>query len=459
VKGDMTQAFLCPKGVKQGEICSPILFSLLIDELAREVCKNGRHGIQLAPDIIEILILMFADDVVLSSYSVIGLQTQLNTLHETALRLGMDVNLEKSNIIVFRNGGYLAEGERWSYGNNTITTVNMYKYLGIYLSTRLSFSHALSDMAAIAKKGIICIFKVLWSLGEKSPNIFFKLFDVQIQPMITYGAEVWGVLADHTPVEKVHLFALKRFLNVSIKASNTMVYGETGRFPLSVNIHIKCIKYWIKLVGMPTHRIPYKAYKMLVLLHERDKKTWASSVCYILKENGLGDAWDNQGVGDVKAFVAEFRKRLLASNHARWQEKLQGSDRFTTYRSLKQSLATAQYLYDLKHVKARSCLIRIRLGLSPLRTHRLKFRTNVNAVDFMCPFCNTELESEVHFLLVCPAYDALRQYYIPRKYFVNPCMFNAVMLLSTLNKKLLLRVANFVLKAFELRIDMLGLRN
>ena len=122
----------------------------------------------------------------------------------------MVVSLDKSNIVVFRNGGHIAWNEKWFYGQSLISVVNVYKYLGICLSTRLNFSHALKDMAARAKIGVVNILKLLWSLGERS-SIFFKLFDVQIQPILSYGAEVWGLEADLKVVERIHLFALKRF--------------------------------------------------------------------------------------------------------------------------------------------------------------------------------------------------------------------------------------------------------
>ena len=89
-----------------------VLFSLFINELTKDIIENGKHGIQLSPDLIELLILLFADDVVLFSDSVIGLQTQLNILYCTAKRLDMIVNLDKSNIVVFRNGGHLALREK-----------------------------------------------------------------------------------------------------------------------------------------------------------------------------------------------------------------------------------------------------------------------------------------------------------------------------------------------------------
>ena len=77
----------------------------------------------------QLLILLFANDVVLFSDSVIGLQAQLNIMCCTAKRLDMIVNLDKSNIIVFRNGVHLALREKWSFGDQVLEIVNKYKYL------------------------------------------------------------------------------------------------------------------------------------------------------------------------------------------------------------------------------------------------------------------------------------------------------------------------------------------
>ena len=157
------------------------------------------------------------------SDTVCGLQNQLNILYETANRLGLVVNLDKSNTVVFRNGGHIAWNEKWFYVQSLISVVNAYKYLGICLSTRLTFSHALKDMAARTKIGVVNILKLLWSLGERSPSIFFKLFDVQIQPILNYGAEVWGLEADLKVVERIHLFCTKEIFEC--KQPNSECYG------------------------------------------------------------------------------------------------------------------------------------------------------------------------------------------------------------------------------------------
>ena len=65
--GNITKTFMCHRGLKQGGICSRILFSLFINELANEIMQKGKHGMTLSPELIQILIMLFADGVVLPS--------------------------------------------------------------------------------------------------------------------------------------------------------------------------------------------------------------------------------------------------------------------------------------------------------------------------------------------------------------------------------------------------------
>ena len=72
----LTDTFDCPVGLRQGCMMSPVLFSLFIDEFVELIEQSGLRGIQLYPIIVEIFLLLFADDVALISDSVIGLQRQ-----------------------------------------------------------------------------------------------------------------------------------------------------------------------------------------------------------------------------------------------------------------------------------------------------------------------------------------------------------------------------------------------
>ena len=113
--------------MKQGDVCSPVLFSLFINELALEVIQNDRHGASFINDYFELFILLLADDVALLLETVIGLQTQLNSLQRASSSLQLKVNMSKSNIVVFRKGGYLGARERWTYDSVVLPVVNVYK--------------------------------------------------------------------------------------------------------------------------------------------------------------------------------------------------------------------------------------------------------------------------------------------------------------------------------------------
>ena len=90
-----------------------------------------------------------------------------------------------------------------SYSHSVMSVVNAFNaYLGICLSIRLSFFHALKDMAACAKISVVNSLKLVCWLGDRSPLIFFQLFEVKIQPILNYGAEVWNLEADLNVTER-----------------------------------------------------------------------------------------------------------------------------------------------------------------------------------------------------------------------------------------------------------------
>ena len=152
---------------------------MFINELVFDVINNGSHGVSLSNDVVQLLILLFADDMILLSETVTGLQTQLysirsiyenvkarvrcgaNCLFRAASTLQLKLNMNKSNIVVFRKGGYLAAIERWFYNDCRMKMLNSYTYLGICFSTKLSFNNTCQDLVTRAKKALLCIMSKL----------------------------------------------------------------------------------------------------------------------------------------------------------------------------------------------------------------------------------------------------------------------------------------------------------
>jgi hypothetical protein len=442
----------CALGVKQGDVCSPILFSLFINELAIQVIINGRHGVTFSVDTFQLFIMLLADDVVLLSETVVGLQTQLNSLCDAASLLQLKVNLSKSNIIVFRKGGYLAARESWFYDGVIMPVVNAYKYLGILFSTRLSFNGACQDLVSRAKNALRCITRKLYILDNNSLSVFLRLFDSCIQPIAQYGAELWA-LDDVAAVnvEKLHLFALKSFLGVKLRTPNDLVYGDTGRYPIVINSVIRCIKYWLKLVQMPDSRLPRKAYLMLYRLDEGKKNNWVSKIRMFLFLNGFGFVWLNQGVGDCNAFISVLRERMIDCRWQNWQSHIRESERFHSYCGLNGfSHETKLYLTMPLNRHIKNVVVKFRFGISDLFVHSCRYKNLVN-INLVCPLCREATENEMHFLLCCPAFTDLRLKLIPEKYFRNPNLSRMNLLLASKNEETVRNLALYMYKAFKLR--------
>ena len=118
-------------------------------------------------------------------------------LYRSSEKLQLKVNFDKSNIIVFRKGGYLAAHEKWFCGKNRVAVVNAYKYLGLYFTTKLRFSTACSDLAARGKRAVMGILSVLYKFDNQSIKLFGKLFDSKVQPVLLYAAEIWCLEDDY----------------------------------------------------------------------------------------------------------------------------------------------------------------------------------------------------------------------------------------------------------------------
>lgn len=105
----LSETFDVHIGVRQGCILSPFLFSFFINGLATQIERNCSHGIQLHPDMLHIFLLLFADDIVLISSTIKGLQKQINELENYCQNFCLTVNMDKTKVIVFKKGGKLAK--------------------------------------------------------------------------------------------------------------------------------------------------------------------------------------------------------------------------------------------------------------------------------------------------------------------------------------------------------------
>ena len=125
-------------------------------------------------------------------------------------------------------------------------------------------------------------------------------------------------------------------------------------------------------------------------------------------------------------------------------------------KELNHNFEMSPYLTILVNKKQRNALAKLRLSSHQLNIETGKHRDIAHA-ERKCNLCNTQdLEDEYHFSLICPVYNELRKVYIQKYFYVKPSMFKFIALLNSTTPKVLKKLANFILKASELRQTMLN---
>ena len=141
------------------------------------------------------------------------------------------VNIPKTKVVVFKKGPVLARNEQWTFNGQRLEVVYYFIYLGMTLSMQLSFNRMAINQATKAKRVLISLLNSLYNLGQLPKDVFVKLFDRKVSPVLLYGSEIWG-FTNREPVEVVHRYACKCYMCVGLRACNAAVLGDCGRFPV-----------------------------------------------------------------------------------------------------------------------------------------------------------------------------------------------------------------------------------
>ena len=94
-------------------------------------------------------------------------------------------------------------------GESILEQVNTFKYLGIMLSSNLSWTHHIEHIAAKAKKLIGLQYRQFYN--SVSPEVLLRIYTATVRPHLEYGAQVWEpyLVKDSACLENVQKLALK----------------------------------------------------------------------------------------------------------------------------------------------------------------------------------------------------------------------------------------------------------
>ena len=76
-------------------------------------------------------------------------------------------------------------------------------------------------------------------------DLQIEFFEKIVKPILLYGCEIWG-FGNLDVIERVFWKFLKMILGIKESTRNFMVYGETGTYPISIDIYCRMITFWAK---------------------------------------------------------------------------------------------------------------------------------------------------------------------------------------------------------------------
>ena len=96
-------------------------------------------------------------------------------------------------------------------------------------------------------------------IGGVSYDVFTKLYESIVSPVVEYGAAVWGT-KNYACINAVQHRAGRFFLGVGKYTPNNAVMGDLGWFPIVLKQWKSVITNWCRLTNMDTNRVNKRVF-------------------------------------------------------------------------------------------------------------------------------------------------------------------------------------------------------
>ena len=420
MQDQISDFFASTIGVKQGCPLSPTLFGLAIDELEQMVLEfMHEEGIEevMIKNVV-IMLLLYADDVVLLAHTLEDAQKLMKVLENFCLHSGLVVNVSKTKVMLVK--ALNKEKPCIVYKNEPLEVVDSFKYLGLEVPSNHKWRDCAMRRLEAGKRAYYA-FENMCNVGEiKCWALKKYLFDTLVTPVLLYGVEVWGGSISKSTwkdFENVQKRFLTNFLQVKTQTPYMLLLLESGSLPIEVMGMERVVEYMLKMQQNPSHRLPRIAWEASQKL-QKTHKSKILSTGWMQDIKKWFERWDashllHNASKDKTVNEAFLQRQCIMA----WEGC--GGSRFMhyathvapNYKSIffsQRGERTHSYMLEPIPLSAIRTIASIRLSSHSLRCETGRWGTGEES-HRLCTLCpNRVQESEAHTLLECPAFDHIR---------------------------------------------------
>jgi len=215
---------------------------------------------------VHVWLLLFVDDLVLTSESEVGLQQQLNTLQQFC------VEREKNKVMVFN---CVDPCQEFVFEGDIIERVQTFKYLGILFETTQNLDMVVEHLAATSRHSLFALNHRYAKLRIMDVKLRCDLFNTLVHSTTSYVCEVWVDSKKRQVIEVVYQEFFKSLLGVQKITNTSIVLVEFGKFPFEHFAWGQALLYYNRVSTVTKDRILRKAWEAQLAMFVAGKKYWA----------------------------------------------------------------------------------------------------------------------------------------------------------------------------------------
>ena len=392
-------------GVLQGDVLSPDLFKAFINDLPQFMEDAGCTGVDVS-ELKKVVLLLFADDILLWGCTQNELQLQLDSLRDYCRKWQLEVSAPKTKVLLSphaRPQGPL------KYDGADIEVVDSHPYLGVHFQGDTKWDSMIKKTVkkALSRQAALCS---ILTNRQIPMTMRYAIWTTVVRPILEWGVEVYTP-PNPLVLERVQRSALRMIYGAQMHAPVVVLEGDIGAQSIQSRMdQRKCallgklkLAKSDSLLGQVQSNLEGRRVRGSRTVHGELKRLNDS----VLKPAALDViAQDDDENVSFKSWKGDVKYLIRELDHNRRLVEAQNSSSLSDLMKHSGLSTQGAHPYTLsKNGKAASLWFKIRSNTLPLG--RLLAKMSKGTSD-KCQCCGEGRETIIHFLSDCAALESVR---------------------------------------------------